>query len=132
MNLHNDVYNWLLAFEESDKKDDPDSCSILEFYESQLPRLIDETISKVRNWCENSFPNADDLVEYMQYCDGNRSLDRIKHWDVELLRSCTSSFEALQEALGENLPYLIAAGMLGQGVGLWEIFDDFPDLYCLS
>ena len=76
MDLHNDVYDWLLAFEESDKKDDPDSCSILD-YEILLPRLIDETISKVRNWCENSFPTADDLVEYLR---GVLSVMMFKSW----------------------------------------------------
>lgn len=119
--LHNTVRNWLIEFEE----DDPDSCSILEYYERTLETLIDEAITKVKTFIAIQYPDSDALVDCLEkdrYRVEIESLDHLRGWD---------SWEALEEALGDTLPYLIAAGMLGHGVGLWEIFEDFPDLCCL-
>jgi hypothetical protein len=102
------------------------------FY-GNIDQLVDDAIAKVATFIYANFPTSKDLYDYWASAGNHLSLDRIETWpsdrdDVDAM----TTLEALEYMLGDTLPYLIAHGLLGSGVGLWEMFDqDFPQLNTL-
>jgi hypothetical protein len=104
--------------------------TVITYYMDQLPTLVERAITDVAFFVYSNFPTSKDLYDYWATAGSQLSLDRIKVWpsDRDEVDSMTT-MEALEYMLGDTLPYLIAHGLLGSGVGLWEMFDQkFPDL----
>ena len=92
-----------------------------------LDRKIEEAIEKVDTWLEARFPNAIALDLYFSGCGREKSLDLLKNgWGDGGGGECP--MHHLQHCMGDNLPLTIACGLVGDGRGLWEIFDEFPCL----
>ena len=105
----------------------------LAIFYPNVDQLVDDAIAKVVKFIYNNFPTSKDLYDYWATAGGHLSLDRIETWpsdrdDVDDM----TTMEALEYMLGDSLPYLIAHGLLGSGVVLWELFDqEFPQLNTL-
>jgi hypothetical protein len=120
----------LLELHNIESEDD----TTITYYMDSLPTLVDGAIAKVASFIYSNFPTSKDLYDYWATAGSQLSLDRIKVWpsDRDEVDSMTT-MEALEYMLGDALPYLIAHGLLGSGVGLWEMFDqEFPDLHSIT
>lgn len=105
--------------------------SIIDCYADQLDRKVLEAIDKTLDYLVETFGSPSGLVDYLQSDQPGKSFDRIKHPNLECLRDCESILECLWDALEDEFPYLLAAGLLGAGAGLWELFHNFPCLNTL-
>ena len=82
---------------------------------------VDKFLSKYDSW---------ELYSYLAKPDTSKSTELIKNWDVDY-SATVSPLECLSLMMEDNLPYMIACGLLGHGRGLWELFDNFPCLHTL-
>ncbi len=99
-----------------------------------LDRNVMDAITKVDTYLTQQFPNHYDILEYLNNLESHRSSDLIKDWDFNAMLAngtYTSALDYLYSAMEDNLPYMIACGLLGHGRGLWELFDNFPCLNTL-
>ncbi len=99
-----------------------------------LDRNVMSAIEKVDKYLTQRFPDAYEIIDYLNNLESHRSSDLIKDWDFNAMLAngtYTSALEYLYSALEDNLGYTIACGLLGYGRGLWELFDNFPCLNTL-
>lgn len=94
----------------------------------QLESKVNDAIAKVEAYLNKFDPW--ELYAYLAKPDSSKSTELIKEWDVDY-ESTISCLECLHLMMEDNLPYMIACGMLGHGRGLWELFDEFPCLNTL-
>lgn len=106
---------------------------IVGYYEDRLEALVIEAIEKVEAYCMEQFKTISGLFEFLNKAlyDGSKSMELVKDWDFPAMQANGSYIEfteTLFSIFEDNLPYLLACGLLGAGRGLWEVFDDFPCL----
>jgi hypothetical protein len=110
---------------------------IVGYYIDSLEEEIKGAIAKIEEYFVNNFGTFNALFDYLDTTanDGSKSTELILDWDFESILvngTYTEFVEVLFCIFEDNLPYLLACGLLGAGRGLWEIFDkDFPDLNTL-
>jgi hypothetical protein len=105
----------------------------VDYYRDSLDSLVDDAIAKVEKYLNDNYPGSS-LIDYFNNCGNEKSLELVKDWDFNaMLANGTyeSPLDWLYGMLEDNLPYMIACGMLGNGRGLWELFDSFPQLNTL-
>jgi hypothetical protein len=127
--IKDDVLNELEQFEQSGD-------TTIAYYRDLgiLDRNVMSAIQKVDTYLTQRFPNRYDILDYMSNLESHRSSDLIKDWDFNAMLangSYDSPLDWLYGMLEDNLPYMIACGLLGYGRGLWELFDNFPCLHTL-
>ncbi len=95
-------------------------------------KIVDK-LNLLDQWLASQFKTTVDLYDYWENAGNRLSRDRIKTWDVDPDNYNDTDFiELMLDMLGDEFGYLFAAQMLGDGVGLWELFDkDMPDLFCI-
>lgn len=109
---------------------------IVGYYFESLESKINEAIEKIESYCVFNFGTFNGLFDYLDNIanDGSKSTELIKDWDFEAIQcngTYTAFVEVLYSVLEDYMPYMLACGLLGAGRGLWEIFDNFPDLNTL-
>lgn len=106
---------------------------IIDYYQDNLERLVNDAIAKVETFINTHFKTSQDLWQYWNDAGNHLSLELIKQWCEDPTEyDGMTTMEALEDMLDDNLANLIAQGMLGNGRGLWELFDqDFPCLNTL-
>jgi hypothetical protein len=105
---------------------------IVDYYRDDLDRLVLAAIAKVEKYLNDNYPGSS-LIDYFNSCGNEKSLELVKDWDFNAMVCGTydSPLDYLYGMMEDNLPYLIACGLLGHGRGLWELFDNFPCLNTL-
>ena len=110
--------------------------TVVTYYQDlgMLDSLVMDAVLKVDTYLNQWFPNRYDILDYLNTLESHRSSDLIKDWDFNAMvcnGTYTSALDYLYSAMEDNLPYMIACGLLGHGRGLWELFDNFPCLNSL-
>ena len=128
--MKKEMLDYLNVFRDYDINESGES--VIDFYQDQLDAKVIDALRKTVAYIYLRYPTADSLVDYFQSEQPGKSFDRIQHWNVECLRDMPTPVHALYEALGDNFGYLMAASMRGEGIGMWELFDNFPCLNNLT
>ena len=123
MNINNQIIEDLVIYSDED---------FFDYYKTQLPSLVQTTIDKVRRYLQDAVNTPQGLLDYFHSCGREKSMELIINWDVDVTDPDNQDLlYMLHEMMGDNLPRMIAYGMTGEGRGLREIFDEFPDLLCM-
>jgi hypothetical protein len=107
---------------------------IINYYLDDLDRLVNDAIAKVEQYLDQNFTPGHSLIDYFETCGSEKSLDLIKDWDTNTMLAngtYSTALTYLHGMMEDNLGYMIACGLLGHGRGLWELFDNFPQLNTL-